>query len=68
MKPDLQKRPYQKKYKFNNPGHINGYTDAPAYYSGKIFCQKCTVWRRYHKALPTQEQIKKLKQLGRWKH
>lgn len=69
MKPDIQKRPYDKKYRCNNPGHINGFTDSPAYIAGKIFCQKCTVYRTTHlKKFPTKEIIKKLKEMKRWRH
>jgi len=66
MKSEIQKRPYKRKYKCKNPDH-NGYTDSPAYDSGKIFCQKCTIYRKEHKHLPTKEEIKRLTKAGRWK-
>lgn len=69
MIPDLHKRPYKKKYRCHNPGHINGYTDSPAYLGGRIHCQKCMVYRRTHqKQLPTKETIQKLKEMGRWRN
>ncbi len=67
MKSDLQKRPYKRKYRCNNPDH-NGFTDAPAYHSGKIFCQKCTIFRRVYKYLPTKKDIARLRKNKQWKH
>jgi len=64
---ELQKRPYKKKYKCKNPDH-NGFTDSPAYHSGKIYCQKCTLFKKEYGRLPTKEDIRKLKSVGRWKN
>lgn len=69
MKTEIQKRPYKRNYKCNNPGHINGYTDSPAYLGGKIICQKCMVYRTTHqKRLPTKEIIEKLKEMKLWRN
>lgn len=65
MKPDIQKRPYEKKYKCQN---CKGFTDAPGYVAAKRYCQKCLVFRITHlKTFPTMEEIKQLKEVGRWK-
>jgi late competence protein required for DNA uptake (superfamily II DNA/RNA helicase) len=65
MIPDLQKRPYQKQYKCNN---CKGKTDSPAWLAAKIYCQKCTVYKRVHKKFPDKQIIKDLKEIGRWKN
>jgi|AntAceMinimDraft_18_1070375.scaffolds.fasta_scaffold02202_12 late competence protein required for DNA uptake (superfamily II DNA/RNA helicase) len=62
---ELQKRPYTKKYKCNN---CKGFTDSPGYLGAKRYCQKCLVFRRTHlNTFPTKENIKYLKEKGRWK-
>lgn len=61
-KPTTKKR----KYRCKNPG-CNGLTDCPSYYSGKIYCQKCTLFRKTYKHLPSKEYIEALKREGLWK-
>lgn len=63
---DLQKRPYKRKFRCQNP-ECRGFTDCPAYNSGKIYCQKCTVHRKTNGKLPSKQDIKIMKDTGRWK-
>jgi len=64
MKSEIQKRPYKKKFRCQN---CKGFTDSPAYNSGKLYCQKCTVYRRVYGEVPDKQTVNDLKEAGRWK-
>ena len=66
MKTKLQKILYKKKFRCQNPG-CKGLTDCPAWSGGKLYCQKCTVYRRVYGEVPDKQTVKDLKSVGRWK-
>ena len=61
-----EKRPYKKKFRCQNPG-CRGFTDCPAWYCGKIYCQKCTLFRKSYGNLPSKNYMNQLKTIGKWK-
>ena len=66
MKTKLQKILYKKKFRCQNPG-CKGLTDWPAWNGGKLYCQKCTVYRRVYGEVPDKQTVNDLKEAGRWK-
>ena len=61
-----EKRPYNRKFRCQNPG-CKGLTDCPAWNCGKLYCQKCTIYRKLNNTLPSKEVVDSLRKEGKWK-